>query len=369
MIDSLLNATALPNLHPAVVHFPLAFFPLALAFEAAGLLLRRQRWLVHAATTLYPVAALSAWLTVWAGEQAADGLVAVPAAVQPRIGEHSDWAHYALYALATIALLRLVVHLRPKLTNHRGARVFVVVLGLATLGVLAWAADLGGALVYQHGLAVQRPVAELEVEPVSGAATGSSEETATAAKDRLVRRDDGALVWRPNPGDRDALGEVLTAAVGSSLDTVRWVEDGGDKGLTVDVAGSTTLLFPGTFSDVQVEITVELLGFEGTVGLVHHLAQNGDAGFFTISTEDTVSLSDVRGGERSVLGQEAAALPIGSFTAAVSSAGRHLKGLLNAETVAHGHVVPGPAGACGLQLEGRGTLRILQASVIPLESH
>lgn len=219
MIDSLLNATALPNLHPAVVHFPLAIFPLALAFEAAGLILRRQRWLAHAATTLYGIAALSAWLAVWAGEQAADGLVAIPAAVQPRIGEHSDWAHYALYALATIALLRLVVHLRPKLTDHRGARAVVALLGLATLGVLAKAADLGGALVYRHGLAVQQPAVEPEIEP-AGAATHGSNEIATPAMDRLVRRDDGALVWRPNPGDRDALGEILTAAPGSSLDTV-----------------------------------------------------------------------------------------------------------------------------------------------------
>lgn len=367
MIDSLLNATALPNLHPAVVHFPLAFFPLALAFEVAGLILRRQRWLAYAATTLYPVAALSAWLTVWAGERAADGLVAVPAAVQPRIGEHSDWAHYALYALATIAFLRLVVHLRPKLTDHRGARVVMVLLGLATLGVLARTADLGGALVYRHGVAVQRPAAEPEIRPVS-AATAGSEEMATAAKDRLMHRDDGALVWRPNPGGRDALGEVLTAAPGSSLDTVRWVED-GDEGLTLDVTGSAILLFPGTFSDVQVEASVELLGFEGTVGLVHHLAPNGDGGFFAISTENTTSLSDVRGGKLSVLDQKATPLPEGSFTLAVSSAGRHLKGLLNAETVAHGHVAPGPAGACGFQLEGRGSLRILQASVIPLESH
>lgn len=367
MIDSLLNATALPNLHPAVVHFPLAFFPLALAFEAAGLILRQQRWLVHAATTLYGVAALSAWLAVWAGEQAADSLVAVPAAVQPRIGEHSDWAHYALYALAAIALLRLIVHFRPKLSDHRGARAVVILLGLATFGVLAKAADLGGALVYRHGLAVQRPAAEAEIEP-AGAATSGSEEMA-AARDRLVEREDGTLVWRPKPGDRDALGEVLTAAPGSSLDAVRWVETGGDEGLTLDVAGSTILLFPGTFSDVQVEVTVELLGYEGTVGLVHHLAQNGDGGLFAISTEGAASLSDVRRDKRSVLDEKAAALPAGSLTLAVSSAGRHLKGLLNGETVTHGHVAPGPAGACGFQLEGRGTLRITQASVIPMESH
>lgn len=116
-------------------------------------------------------------------------------------------------------------------------------------------------------------------------------------------------------------------------------------------------------------MTIELFGFEGTVGLVHHLVADGDGGFFAISTGGTANLSDIRGARHSVLDEKAAPLPEGSFTLAVSSAGRHLKGLLNGETVTHGHVAPGPAGACGFQLEGSGSLRIIRASVIPLDSH
>jgi uncharacterized membrane protein len=333
--------------------------------------------LAPAATTLYGVAALGAWLAVWAGEQAVDSLVAVPAAVQPRIGEHSDWAHYTLYLLVVIALLRIFVHLRPQLTNHRGARAAVALLGLAAFAVLGKAADLGGALVFEHGLAVQRSLVESEAEASPRVTTdgsgpkaeGASPERTPGTSEGFVQSDDGALVWRPKSGDRDALGAVLTAAPGSSLDAVRWVEDGGGEGLTLDVSGPVILLFPGTFSDVQVDATIEILGFKGTVGLVHHMAPNGDGGFFTISSEGSASLSDVRGGERSVLNQKATMLPTGTLTLAVSAAGRHLKGLLDGKTVAHGHIAAGPPGACGLQLDGRGTVRILQVRITPIKGH
>ena len=42
MLDGLLEATALPNLHPAVVHFPIALVAVALLFDAV--LFARRRW-------------------------------------------------------------------------------------------------------------------------------------------------------------------------------------------------------------------------------------------------------------------------------------------------------------------------------------
>lgn len=369
MLESLLQASALPNMHPAVVHFPIALFPLALAFDIAGLLLRGQRWLSPAATAIHGVAAAGAWVAVWAGEKAADGLVGVPATLQPRIGEHSDWAHYALYAMLAIAGLRLVVQLRPQLTDHRGARLVLVLLGLATLGILTKASDLGGALVYEHGLAVKRPVVEPAVVTSPSPAETAAEEETASAQDRLLEAEDGTLIWRPAAGDRNALGEVLKPFSRSGGDAVRWVEGNSREGLTLEVSGPAVLLLPGTFSDVQVDLTLELLGFEGTVGLVHHLARSGDGGFLAVSSGGPANLSDLRSGQRKVLDEKTVALPAETFTLSVSSAGRHLKGFLDGKMVLHGHIAPGPAGACGLQFEGQGKLRIHEAKVIPLENH
>lgn len=374
MIESLIDATALPNLHPALVHFPIAFLPLALALDAAGLLLHRQRWLAPAATTVYAASALGGWLAVWAGEQAADGLVAVPAAVQPRIGEHSDWAHWTMYALGATALLRLVIHLAPRMTDHRGARAIVALLGLATLGVLGKAADLGGALVFQHGvgsmlehgIGIGGAARESSVETTQIVGETLAPSTPGSAESRLIHEDDGSIVWRPAPGDREALGSILVPAAGSDFSAVRWIENDETEGLTLAVNGEAMLLLPGLFGDVQVEAYVALGDFAGTIGVVHHARSFRDSGFFTLATDGTAVLSDVRGGAHNELDRKAATLPEDAFTLSVSAAGRHLKGMIDGRTITHGHVAAGEDGACGLLLTGHGTLRILRATVIPL---
>lgn len=369
MIDALLDFSALPNLHPAVVHFPIAFLPLALAFEAVGLLWRRQRWLAPAAATVYVLAALGAWLAVWAGERAADGLTDVAATVQPHIGEHSDWAHYAWYAIITVAVLRLAVQFLPALGQHRGARLGVLLLGLVALGVLVRAADFGGGLVFQHALAVARQAAPDEPEtpkPAGGIVTGDAGQGSPT--DRLTRGDDGGLVWQPAAGDGGALAEVMRAGPGSSLDAVTEVADAGGDGLVLAVDGDVTLLFPGSFAGVQVEASLELLDFTGTLGVVHHVGANGEGGAFTLDTEGSATLRDTRSGKRSDLDQAATDPAAGAVELAVSAAGRHLKGMVDGRTLVHGHIAALPPGGCGLRLDGAGRLRIRRLAVIRLDS-
>ncbi len=365
MIQSLIDATALPNLHPAVVHFPIVCMPLALAFDAAGLALRRQHWLAPAATTLYVVGALTAGLAVWAGQRAADSLVGVPAAAQPRIGEHSDWAHYTLYAWIALAAVRLLVHLWPRLKDRRGPRLVILGLGLAVLGVLGKTADLGGALVYRFGLGVNLSTVTPEALTDSIEAP-MAEEPSSTHMDRLTERADGALVWQPAADDREALGTVLHPARGSDIGAVQALEPEGD-GLRLAIDKPTTLLLPGTFGDVHIEAEIELLSFQGSVGLVHHYVDEDDRGTFSISHEGEALLDDVRNGDQKVLDRKETGAPNGVLTIAVSAAGKHLKGLVDSETVTHGHIAPGPEGACGLRLNGHGTLRLLRMEVQPLQ--
>lgn len=362
-----LSWTSLPNLHPAVVHFPLALLPTAILFDLAGLAMRRQEWLERSAAVLYAGAALGALLARWAGERAADSLVGVAAAIEPRIAAHSDWAHYATYALSALAVARLAVKLWARESVKTALRALVVVLALGALALLAYAADLGGALVYRHAVAVE--VAAPEPAPPPPPPKPDGEDFGPAA-DRLVHRGDGTLRWDPLPGDAAALGGVLTLAAGFSAAAVRAVPgEAGGTGLTLAVDGTTLLLLPGTFGDVRVEATLERIDFEGAVGVAHHVGDASRRGLATLSTGGQATLVDRRGGASKVLDEDAASFPESRFTLAVSSSGRHLKGLLDGKTVTHGHIAPEADGGCGLYLDGSGTLRVVSLSVTPLAAH
>ena len=161
---------------------------------------------------------------------------------------------------------------------------------------------------------------------------------------------------------------VLTAAPGSDIGSVRALQPDG-KGLRLAIDSPATLLLPGTFGDVQVEAEIELLDFEGSVGIVHHYRAAPDRGAFAILTEGDAILDDFRQGDRTLLDQQEFEVPTGPFVLAVSASGRHLKGLVDGRTVTHGHIAPGPEGSCGLRLEGSGTLRLHRMTVQPLASH
>lgn len=374
-----MDFTSLPNWHPAFVHFPIALVPLALFFDVGGLLLRKAEWLERAATAVWVLAGLAGFFAYKTGESAADGLVGVPASVEPLIGTHSDWGHWAFYGLAGFALLRLVVAVRDQERKKVWLRWALLVAGAALLAGVAYTADLGGQLVYGHGVAVaatspSKTTDELRAISILGedAPEGSPEETPEQAVDpsqRLRVGDDGMTVWRPAPNDGAALGTLITALDGTeldgtALDSVQTGEGDGDAGLTVTASGESWLALPGTFGDVRVEAEVDLSNFDGEIGLFHH-AQGPDAAGLLVLSEGRQRLAEIRD-QTTELDTAELVVPSSVFVLAVSAAGKHLKGLVDSATITHGHIEPGPEGRVGLMLRGEGTVRVLRLSAQPL---
>jgi len=157
MIDSLVSSSALPSLHPAVIHFPIALAVVALAVDIAGLALRRQVWLDPAAALLWTLAALGSVAAVLSGDSAASGMWDTSGATQAAMADHEQLGQLTMITLLVIAALRLVVvwlaradqQVRPRLL-----RLVVLAASILAQLLLVRTADMGGALVYRHGLGV-----------------------------------------------------------------------------------------------------------------------------------------------------------------------------------------------------------------------
>ncbi|HVS15348.1 MAG TPA: DUF2231 domain-containing protein [Thermoanaerobaculia bacterium] len=370
MSETVLSWTQLPNLHPAVVHFPIALLPVAVLFDVAAAIARKHPWLDRAAAAVYTLAALGAVAAWLAGRQAVDSLGLLPPQVVSHVNTHADWGLYALWATVVVALARLGLTWWDRGLARPLLRAALLPLGAIAVFVVFRTADLGGGLVYAHGVAVHAEAMSREGEAREAEATRN--EAASAAADpgaRLSVQEDGALVWTPRAGDGAVLGTLLIPAGGSSLDAVRAVapEEGAAGGLRLAVSGATLLVFAPELGSVQVEAELELLGFRGTIGLAHHVRSASEAGLFLVEAPSGAATLATRttGGAR-LLDEKTAALPGGVLRLAVSAAGRHLRGLIDGEMVVHGHQPELPPGRVGLLLDGEGELVVRRFTASPV---
>jgi uncharacterized membrane protein len=142
-----------PNIHPMLVHFPIAWLIAAIVVDLASLVLPRWRWAENLAAVLYPAGAASALITYLTGRQAAAS-VWMPGMAHALVQQHWNWAlaTTAFFgALAAVRLGLLVTKKRPSFA----ARMALAAAGLGGLILLFYTGELGARLVYQYGVGVR----------------------------------------------------------------------------------------------------------------------------------------------------------------------------------------------------------------------
>lgn len=340
MIQFLESFSALPNLHPAVVHFPVALALTALAFRFLQVLrpsLGRIGTSATILTTLSAVGGAAAWL---AGRQAADSLGAISGAAESVLTRHADFAGWTVWLLAIAALLSLFLEWRSsrrgiKTTRFGGFLGLVALAGAVTIMMMT--ADLGGALVYRYGVAVA--TASDEVGPHERSPSAGDQATATAPE--ATPSDDGGPVW-------NHLSE-------------------GEMALNIDGTGLVAL--PGSFDDVIVKATIDPSRFQGRLALVHHVQSLTNWAGFYLDNEGVVGLIRLVEGDEKKLTESSLPFPREKTALRVSAVGGHLKGLMDGDVVVHGHGPSGEPGRVGLFFSGRGELKIIELSAESATSH
>lgn len=137
------------NFHPLVVHFPIALLTMFFLVELARTCLKKESWQMLASGLLYTGTFFAA-ISVYLGFQAAETVA------------HDDVAHgimeqHESYGVAVLCLAGLLSIWRLIAMRYKGIQirsVFLMLAGLLNI-LLVLGADLGGLMVYGHGVGVQ----------------------------------------------------------------------------------------------------------------------------------------------------------------------------------------------------------------------
>lgn len=140
---------ALQNIHPLLVHFPIALLTLFFTLDLIGSLAKRSEWRQIAGALLYMGTVFSA-LTV------AAGLVAA-ATVAHGGNVHDIMEHHEHLGISVLSLAAILAAWRLLSKGHivGPANTLYLLLAAILSGLLAFTADLGGLMVYKYGVSVQ----------------------------------------------------------------------------------------------------------------------------------------------------------------------------------------------------------------------
>jgi uncharacterized membrane protein len=136
------------NVHPLLVHFPIALLSVFFLLDLIACLAKKQHWRDAASYFLY-FGAVGAIFTVIAGFQAAYSVI--HSEVVHEIMERHE--HFGIMVLV-LSLILSVWRFRSKATITGGANHFFLILSGLMCGLMMLGADLGGLMVYNYGTAV-----------------------------------------------------------------------------------------------------------------------------------------------------------------------------------------------------------------------
>ena len=181
---SLIPAWA-PNLHPLVVHFPIALLFAAAAVDLAGLLMPESKPVRDTGTWLYIAGAATAVLAYFTGYTAAQA-AALTAETEALVDAHAGRAFAATWLFAFFASLRLAMSylFRPR----RPLRIGAFIVALVGLGALVQTALHGARLVFEQGLGVRAVTVARQASPKQ-VENAPAERTGAASHERQERED------------------------------------------------------------------------------------------------------------------------------------------------------------------------------------
>jgi len=350
-----------PNIHPIIVHFPIAILLMAVLMDLLTFFLSDKWWEDIKTTILYGIGAILAIAAYYTGTLAADS-VFLPSGAQSVLNEHANWALWTVWFFGIYALLRILLHWYHKM-DQRMIRIGLFVIALPGVFFLYETGDHGAKMVFGYGTGTGQLVKQ---QSASSAASDSLQQMNST----FTIKENGNWSWQVGPNGVSTLLSEFRWLEGSAVELQPTVVGSDGNHLLKISVDSTTNLFVGksSFQNVQVDYYLDLSDFEGDVSLVNHVQDAQHYDFVTLTSDGNISQGRVSDGNREVFAEESYSASGMLFIRTVGN-GTHFRGYINKEMAVHGHGDPPDAGSVGLKLDGNGTIIIDAIQLTNLSEH
>jgi uncharacterized membrane protein len=164
-------------LHPAIVHLPIVLTFLGTLFALLSIITRRL-WLPLYVAVILVLAAAGAQFAVVTGDSQDPMISKLSAEQQQLVEEHSNWGENGRTALIVAAVLSLIALGLHRFGNSRRLLAALTTLaGCVACFFVVRAAQLGGHLVFQHGIGVENNPAAATTPEASPTASPAASAT------------------------------------------------------------------------------------------------------------------------------------------------------------------------------------------------
>jgi uncharacterized membrane protein len=145
----------LAELHPQIIHFPIAFFILYFLFETSGILFKKE-FLLKSALIILILAIIFSVLAVLTGNQAHQFVKqrqAESVFYNDIIDKHELYATITLWYFFTVLVLRVYLTVKKKFAGK--TMYLFIVLGLIGSILIFLTGSYGGDLVFKYGIGIK----------------------------------------------------------------------------------------------------------------------------------------------------------------------------------------------------------------------
>lgn len=151
----------LAEFHPKVIHFPIAFFLAYVLLESIGAIFKKEFYSKAAHLFLF-FGVLGALAAVLTGNQAEDAFEYWNKQSSDLVEEHELFATITLWYFTGLLVLRTFVTLKKKFS---GVLTYAfVVLAIVGAYFVFHTGDLGGQMVYKHGVGTEYKIKIMEAD-------------------------------------------------------------------------------------------------------------------------------------------------------------------------------------------------------------